>query len=120
MKIRKAILLLTLISLAVLVSGQADAGPEWYECIVDKVGPYGIIEGTSGSWIYLTHNDPDPAWDGSKKFIIHSSRGKEYLDIGSKAMLAFPPKLVEAYVDPEASNPLVKGLLLKSANVPQH
>lgn len=115
MKTKKAILcLLTLCCLAALFSLPASADPHWYECIVDKVGPYGIVQGSSGGWIYLTHNDPDPEWDGSKKFIISASRAKEYLDIGSKALLPVQPKLVEVYADPNAATPLVKGLLLKS------
>jgi len=113
MNTRKTILfLLTLCCLAALFAMPASAGTDWYECIVDKVGPYGITSGVSGGQIYLT--SVDGTWDGSKKFIISASRAKEYLDIGSKALLPIQPKLVEVYADPDASTPLVKGLLLKS------
>ncbi len=114
MKTRKAILvLLTVCCLTAFFSIAANAALDWYKCTVDQVGPYGIIEGTSGAQIYLTHDDPDPAWDGSKKFYISPSRGKDYLQTGIAALVANPAKEVKVYADPDLANPLVRGLLIQ-------
>lgn len=101
---------LTFICLAALFSLEAKAAWNWHPAAVDRVGPVGLVEGVSGSSIYLTSTSSRPRWAGSKEFTISPSRGKEYLQTGTDALIS--NRQVIIYTDPDLENPLIKGMLI--------
>jgi hypothetical protein len=112
MKTRKAIFaLLTVCCLMSSFPMATHAAQIWAICTIDQVGPYGINEGVSGSHIYLTDTANSPAWDGSKKFLISSQRGKEFLATALTAVAN--GKTVNASVNPDATVGTVGALIIQ-------
>lgn len=112
MKTNKIILIvLAVFFLLSSFSMQAIAAASWFTCTIDQVGPYGLNEGVSGSYIYLTSTADPPAWDGSRRCIISPNRGKEYLATALAALAN--GKQVMVYINPANVTPTINGIYIQ-------
>ncbi len=111
MKAKKAIsLLAAAFCLLALFAVNADAALSWVTCTVDQAGPYGLVEGTSGSRVYLT-DVSGAAWAGSKQCVLSPNRGKEYLAAALTALAN--SKQVRVYLNPALATPTINGFYVQ-------
>jgi len=108
MKTKKTVLVTLL--LCGLVAGwfpDAGAAPAWYMCTVDMAGPFGTTAASS-SRVYLTDTATDPAWAGSKQFVITTTRAKEYLAVALTAVAS--GKKVKINSDLSSESPTISAI----------
>jgi len=92
MKARNAVvILLTVFCLVALCAASSFAASK--VCTVESVGPYGTLEGTDGSAIFLTDTG-EPIAFTNKKFFIGPNRGKEFLAAALTALASGKPVTV--------------------------